>query len=60
MTIKNRILEKIKEVEHYLSLWEQPDTIEFMTDENLDGSGWDLKKTLLLLAKSNTPLLEWL
>ncbi|CEN34172.1 nucleotidyltransferase domain-containing protein [Capnocytophaga cynodegmi] len=98
MTVKNRILEKIKEVEHqysvevlyvvesgsrawgfaspdsdfdirfiykskvehYLSLWEQPDTIEFMTDENLDGSGWDLKKTLLLLAKSNTPLLEWL
>ena len=47
-------------VEYYLSLWEKPDTIEFMTDENLDGSGWDLKKTLLLLAKSNTPLLEWL
>ncbi|RVU89910.1 nucleotidyltransferase domain-containing protein [Flavobacterium columnare] len=48
------------ELNYYLSLWEQPDTIEFMTTENLDGSGWDLRKTLKLLAKSNVALLEWL
>ena len=48
------------DLDYYLSLWEQPDVIEFMTEEDLDGSGWDLKKTLKLLAKSNAPLLEWL
>jgi uncharacterized protein len=46
--------------EYYLSLWEKPDVIEFMTDKNLDGSGWDLPKALKLLAKSNAPLIEWL
>ncbi|MFK7106782.1 nucleotidyltransferase domain-containing protein [Flavobacterium oreochromis] len=48
------------DLEYYLSLWDKPDTIEFMTTDNLDGSGWDLRKTLRLLAKSNAPLLEWL
>ncbi|MBP4138314.1 nucleotidyltransferase domain-containing protein [Flavobacterium geliluteum] len=46
--------------EYYLSLWEQPDVIEFMTADDLDGSGWDLRKTVRLLAKSNAPLIEWL
>lgn len=44
----------------YLSPWEKKDTIDFFTEQDLDGSGWDLKKTLLLLSKSNTPLLEWI
>ncbi len=46
--------------EYYLSLWEKPDVIEFMTEDDLDGSGWDLRKAIKLLAKSNAPLLEWL
>ncbi|MFW0738690.1 DNA polymerase beta superfamily protein [Flavobacterium sp. T12S277] len=46
--------------EYYLSLWEQPDVIEFMTEDDLDGSGWDLRKSIKLLAKSNAPLIEWL
>lgn len=46
--------------EWYLSLWEKPDVIEFMTSEDFDGSGWDLAKALKLLAKSNAPLIEWL
>jgi predicted nucleotidyltransferase len=46
--------------EHYLSLWEKPDVIEFMTPDDLDGSGWDIAKALKLLAKSNAPLIEWL
>jgi len=46
--------------EWYLSLWEKPDVIEFMTKEDFDGSGWDLAKALKLLAKSNAPLIEWL
>ena len=48
------------DLDYYLSLWEQPDVIEFMTEDDLDGSGWDLRKTVKLLAKSNAPLLEWL
>jgi predicted nucleotidyltransferase len=48
------------EVDYYLSLWEKPDVIEFMTEDDLDGSGWDLRKAIKLLAKSNAPLLEWL
>ncbi|WP_298901219.1 nucleotidyltransferase domain-containing protein [uncultured Psychroserpens sp.] len=44
----------------YLNLWEQKDTIEFMTDDDLDGSGWDLRKALKLLAKSNASFLGWL
>jgi predicted nucleotidyltransferase len=47
-------------IDHYLQLWDKPDVIEFMTSEDLDGSGWDLEKTLKLLAKSNGSLIEWL
>ncbi|MCR4033389.1 MULTISPECIES: DNA polymerase beta superfamily protein [Flavobacterium] len=46
--------------EYYLSLWEKSDVIEFMTEDDLDGSGWDLRKALILLAKSNSSLIEWL
>ena len=48
------------DLDYYLSLWEQTDVIEFMTEDDLDGSGWDLRKTVQLLAKSNPSLLEWL
>jgi predicted nucleotidyltransferase len=44
----------------YLSPWEKKDTIEFMTEDDLDGSGWDLKKAFHLLNKSNVPNLEHL
>jgi predicted nucleotidyltransferase len=48
------------DLNYYLSLWEQTDVIEFLTEDDLDGSGWDVRKTVKLLAKSNAPLLEWL
>jgi uncharacterized protein len=41
----------------YLSLAERKDTVEHM-DGDLDITGWDLKKCLQLLKKSNTPLIE--
>ena len=44
----------------YLSLWDSKDTVQFMTEDDLDGSGWDLKKATKLLAKSNASLLGWL
>lgn len=49
-----------RKTEAYLSLWDSKDTIEFMTEDDLDGSGWDLKKAMLLLAKSNSTFIEWL
>lgn len=43
----------------YLSLTEKKDTIEMMLENNdLDITGWDLRKSLRLLWKSNPPLLE--
>lgn len=43
----------------YLSLTEKKDTIEMMLEDNeLDISGWDIRKSLRLLWKSNPPLLE--
>lgn len=43
----------------YLSLTEEKDTIELMLNNNeIDISGWDLRKSLRLLKKSNPPLLE--
>lgn len=45
--------------EWYLSLTEERHTIEYFLDNNeIDISGWDLRKSLRLLAKSNAPLLE--
>lgn len=44
----------------YLNLWEQKDTIQFMTEDDLDGSGWDIRKALLLLSKTNASFLGWL
>jgi predicted nucleotidyltransferase len=42
----------------YLFLNERKDTIEFMLNDELDITGWDLKKSLLLLKKSNASLIE--
>ena len=44
----------------YLSVRKRRDVIEVSADGKLDISGWDLQKALLLLRKSNPPLLEWL
>jgi len=46
----------------YLSidLEEQRDVIERPLRDNIDLSGWDIRKALRLFRKSNPPLLEWL
>jgi len=47
------------DIDWYLSLIEEKDTIELFLDNNeIDISGWDLRKSLRLLWKSNSPLLE--
>ncbi len=44
----------------YLTVHPARDVIEEPVNAELDVSGWDLRKALGLLAKSNPPLLEWL
>ncbi len=50
----------IRRPEFYLSIYEGRDVIERDIIDEIDLSGWDLKKSLKLLRKSNPPLLEWL
>ncbi len=49
----------VKHLDFYLSIEQQRDTIEIREGE-LDFVGWDLKKALFLLRKSNPSLTEWL
>lgn len=44
----------------YLSVFEERDVIELPLEGDEDINGWDLRKALRLLAKSNPVLLEWL
>ncbi len=44
----------------YLSIEEERDVIELPIDDLLDVNGWDLRKSLRLMRKSNPVLLEWL
>ncbi|MCM1141082.1 MAG: nucleotidyltransferase domain-containing protein [Muribaculum sp.] len=45
----------------YFSVGKQSDTIEYMSgDRLLDFSGWELRKTLQLLSKTNPNLSDWL
>ena len=46
--------------EFYLSVFEQKDTIEYIPDTIFDLSGWDLRKFITHLVKSNVVMLEWL
>ncbi len=44
----------------YLSIDDRKDVIEEMLPQELDLSGWELRKALRLFRKSNPPLMEWL
>ena len=44
----------------YLSLFPGPDVVELPVNDQLDVNGWDLRKALLLLRRSNGALIEWL
>jgi predicted nucleotidyltransferase len=47
-------------LEWYLSIADKRDVIEVPITDELDISGWDLRKALGLFRKSNPPMLEWL
>lgn len=44
----------------YLSVFPQKDTIDYSPDAIFDLSGWDVRKAILHLVKSNAVMLEWL
>jgi predicted nucleotidyltransferase len=46
--------------EWYLSIQDRRDVIERAMEGLIDESGWDIRKALNLLRKSNPPLLEWI
>ena len=50
----------IHDTPHYLSIDERKDNIEQMLPDDIDLSGWEMKKSLRLFRKSNPPLFEWL
>jgi uncharacterized protein len=50
----------IHPVRHYLSLQQKRDVIECKLHKQMEIVGWDIKKTLALLHKSNPSILEWL
>lgn len=49
----------IRPKEFYLRLDDPRDVIEWQLDDTLDVNGWDVKKALQLLNKSNPTLFEW-
>lgn len=50
----------IHTLDWYLKIDEQKDSQEEILPNEIDLSGWELKKALRLFRKSNPPLLEWL
>ena len=46
--------------EWYLSVRQRPDSVAQLAGSELDLAGWDLRKALGLLVRSNGALLEWL
>lgn len=46
--------------EWYLSIDEKRDVIEELFGNDIDAVGWDLKKALTLLKRSNPSLMEWI
>jgi len=49
-----------RSLNEYMVLKDFSDTIEYSIKDNLDYNGWDLKKFLLHLFKSNGVMFEWL
>ena len=50
----------VRSLQDYLSIFEPRDVIEYSAGEIFDINGWDIKKAILHLSKSNAVLLEWL
>ncbi|MGN1416440.1 MAG: nucleotidyltransferase domain-containing protein [Oscillospiraceae bacterium] len=49
----------VRRPEFYLKLEKTRDVIEWQLDDTLDINGWDIRKALQLLYRSNSTLFEW-
>jgi uncharacterized protein len=49
-----------RDIKEYLSLIKIKETLDFAIENDLDFNGWDLKKFLFYIYKSNSILFEWL
>lgn len=49
----------VRKMSDYLLLNPKPDTIEWQLDEVFDINGWDIRKALHLIHKSNSTVFEW-
>lgn len=49
----------VRNAAEYLNLNEGKDVLEWQLDDTLDINGWDIKKVLKLLYKSNASVFEW-
>lgn len=49
-----------RKIENYLSVFDSDDFLDFPINDILDINGWDIKKVLSLIYKSNTTPFEWL
>lgn len=47
-------------LDHYLKIYEATENLDLAINGDLDSNGWDLRKTLRLIARSNATPLEWL
>lgn len=50
----------IRPLSYYLSVKEREDSLAFPINDELDLNGWDLRKVLQLMQRSNTTAFEWL
>ncbi len=50
----------VRPINFYLSVAENTDHLSFAINDDLDISGWDVRKALQLIRKSNTTPFEWL
>src|SRR3954464_6280309 len=50
----------LRPLSFYLSVAERKDQLDFPINDELDIKGWDIRKALQLVCKSNTTPFEWL
>lgn len=50
----------VRKKDWYLSIFQKKDIIEYAADQIFDVNGWDLKKVLQHIMKSNAVMFEWL
>src|SRR5690606_19278768 len=50
----------VQHLDWHLSMKDHKDSIDLPINKDLDIGGWEIKKALGLLWRSNPPLLEWL